>query len=112
MSASRKVIICYDESEVGRTVLEWVNSHSILLPNDEVTVVTAINEDIAKIEGSSSWTSMSVGIVDSLDYRGYIKELETQGRRHLAEAVQAFHDVGVVSSYRNMLMVSILIFRK
>lgn len=93
---SRKVVICYDESEVGRQVLEWVNSHSILLPNDEVTVVTAINEDIAKMEGSNLWTSLDVGTCERT-FQDIATTLEREGRQHLSEAVKAFHQIGVVS---------------
>lgn len=105
-SNSRKVIICYDESEVGRSVLEWVNSHSILLPNDEVIVVTAINEDLAKVEGSSGWTSMAGGVIEANDYRMLVQGLEREGRQHLSEAVQAFHQVGVVSFFFFCIFIS------
>jgi hypothetical protein len=94
---SRKIIIAYDESNIGRQVLEWVNSHSILIPTDQVIVALAINEDIAHVEGTPGWQAPLPGGIDAArEYRENIRELESTGRSRLAEAVQAIHSTGVV----------------
>ena len=96
-AAPRKVVICYDESDAGRQALEWVNGHSVLLPNDIIYVVTCINEDVAKIEGPSGWQTIAIGGIDcAADYRHTIAQLESQGREHLAEAVHAMQSLGLV----------------
>jgi hypothetical protein len=98
----RKVVICYDESEAGRQTLEWVNSHGILLPTDELSIVTVVNEDLERIEGIGSWATTTVGGVGGVqDYRTVVKHLEKQGRIHLAEAVEAIQTLGVVSKALN-----------
>lgn len=95
---SRKVVICYDESTTGREDLEWINSHLVLLPEDELTIVTVINADLEKIEGIGSWATTTVGGVGGIqDYRHVVHLLEEQGRESLAKAVQAIHNLGVVS---------------
>lgn len=96
-AAPRKVVICYDESQAGRQALEWINSHSVLLPTDNIYIVTCINEDVAKIEGPSGWQTVAIGGIDcAADYRHTIAQLESQGREHLAEAVHAMQDLGLV----------------
>ncbi|GAN03010.1 hypothetical protein MAM1_0032d02460 [Mucor ambiguus] len=92
----RKIVICYDESEASRQTLEWVNGHGVLLPTDEITVVTCINEDFAKIEGIGGWQTIAIGGIDcAADYRHTITQLESQGRERLAEAVEAMHTLGL-----------------
>jgi hypothetical protein len=96
--APRKVIICYDESEAGRQTLEWVNSHGALLPTDELSIVTVVNEDLERIEGIGSWATTTAGSAGGIhDYRNVVQHLEQQGRVHLAEAVEAIQTLGVVS---------------
>lgn len=98
---SRKIIIAYDQSIVGIHVLEWINDHRILLPNDDVTVVLAINEDYSKIEGPGGWTALGgLGGSDaSRSYRETIRLLEKEGKEHLDEAVYAIQQTGVVSAF-------------
>lgn len=98
---SRKIIIAYDQSIVGIHALEWINSHAILLPNDDVTVVLAINEDYSKIEGPGGWQALGgLGGVDSgREYRETIRLLEKEGQEHLDEAVYAIQQTGVVSAF-------------
>ncbi|CAO3609985.1 unnamed protein product [Mucor fragilis] len=92
----RKVVICYDESEVSRQTLEWVNGHGVLLPTDEITIVTCINEDVAKIEGPGGWQTIAIGGIDcAADYRHTVAQLESQGRERLAEAVHSMHALGL-----------------
>ncbi|KAL9543697.1 hypothetical protein PS6_009146 [Mucor atramentarius] len=92
----RKVIICYDESEASRQTLEWVNGHGVLLPTDEITIATCINEDVAKIEGPGGWQTIAIGGIDcAADYRHTVSQLEAQGRERLAEAVHAMHALGL-----------------
>lgn len=96
----RKVIICYDESEASRQTLEWVNGHGVLLPTDEITIATCINEDVAKIEGPGGWQTIAIGGIDcAADYRHTVSQLEAQGRERLAEAVHAMHALGLVSRH-------------
>ncbi|GAA5817362.1 hypothetical protein MFLAVUS_010906 [Mucor flavus] len=96
-SASRKIIITYDQSLVSLQVLEWVNSHSILLPDDDVTVVLAINEDFSKIEGPGGWQAQGgLGGLDSTrEYRETVRLLEKQGQERLDEAVYAIKQLGI-----------------
>ncbi|KAI8880153.1 hypothetical protein K501DRAFT_225430, partial [Backusella circina FSU 941] len=92
-SAPRKILIAYDESEVGRQVLEWVNSHSVLLPNDEVVVATAVNEDISKLTGPGVGWQASPALGENIEVD--IKILEDQAKERLTEAVYAIRDSGV-----------------
>lgn len=92
---SRKIIIAYDKSVVGLHVLEWVNSHAILLPNDDVTVVLAINEDYHKIGGPGGLG----GLDSSRTYRETVAILEREGQEGLNEAVYAILQTGVVSAF-------------
>lgn len=98
-SASRKIIVTYDQSLVSLQVLEWVNGHSILLPDDDVTVVLAINEDFSKIEGPGGWQAQGgLGGLDSTrEYRETVCLLEKQGQERLDEAVYAIKQLGIVS---------------
>ncbi|GAA5796003.1 hypothetical protein HPULCUR_001369 [Helicostylum pulchrum] len=96
-SASRKIIIAYDQSIVGLQVLEWVNSHSILLPGDDVTVVLAINEDFGKIDGPGGLQVQGGlgGLNSTLEYRETVRLLEKQGQERLDEAVYAIKQLGI-----------------
>ncbi|CEP11923.1 hypothetical protein [Parasitella parasitica] len=94
--APRRIVICYDESEASRQTLEWVNSHRVLLPTDEIYIATCINEDVAKIEGHGGWQTIAIGGIDcAADYRRTIQSLESQGRERLAEAVGAMRALGL-----------------
>lgn len=94
--AGRKIIIAYDGSEASRQVLEWVNSHSILLPTDQVTVAIAINEDGVRLEGLGGMEAPVLGGLEgSREFREVVKELEKEGKEKLAEAVYALKEVGV-----------------
>jgi hypothetical protein len=92
--APRKILIAYDGSEAGRQVLEWVNSHNVLLPDDEVIVAIAVNEDISKLAGPGvGWQAApAMGENISMD----IQMIERQAKEHLTEAVHAIRDIGVV----------------
>ncbi|KAI9481061.1 MAG: hypothetical protein EXX96DRAFT_565231 [Benjaminiella poitrasii] len=94
--ASKKVVICYDQSLVGRKAVEWVNSHGLILPQDELIIVTVINEDISNIDGSAGWQAIASGGIDcAVDFNSTIRRLEEQGREHLVEAIQTFHALGL-----------------
>lgn len=96
--AGRKIIIAYDGSEVSRQVLEWVNSHNILLPSDQVTVAIAINEDGVRLEGLGGMEAPVLGGLEgSREFREVVHALEKEGKEKLAEAVTALKEVGVVS---------------
>lgn len=97
-NGGRRVIVTIDESEVSLEVLEWVNSHSILLPDDDVTVALAINEDFSKIAGPGGWQAEGGGGLDAVrNYRETIIEFERRGQRSLDQAVSAIEKTGVVS---------------
>jgi hypothetical protein len=99
-NSPRKVIICYDESEAGRQVLKWVNTHGVLLPTDILTVVTVVDEDLKETEDIKSWdTTGAGGAEDIQDYRNVVKHLEHKGRAYLAEVVEAIQTFGVASIY-------------
>lgn len=103
--AGRKIIIAYDGSEVSRQVLEWVNSHSILLPTDQVTVAISINEDGVRLEGLGGMEAPVLGGLEgSREFREVVHVLEKEGKEKLAEAVDALKEVGVVSeSFKSSL---------
>ncbi|KAI7888422.1 uncharacterized protein EV154DRAFT_517879 [Mucor mucedo] len=94
---SRKIVIAYDQSIVGIKVLEWINDHHILLPNDDVTVVLAINEDYSRIEGPGGWQAVggSGGVNAVNSYREAIRVFEREGQEHLNEALFAIVQTGV-----------------
>ncbi|KAG2236514.1 hypothetical protein INT48_000814 [Thamnidium elegans] len=96
-SASRKIIITYDQSLVSLKVLEWVNSHSILLPDDDVTVVLAINEDFSRLEGPGGLQVQGVlgGLDSTREYRETVRLLEKQGKERLEEVVYAIKQLGI-----------------
>ncbi|KAI9348398.1 hypothetical protein BD770DRAFT_327301 [Pilaira anomala] len=95
-NGGRRVIVTIDESAVSLEALEWVNSHSILLPDDDVTVALAINEDFSRIAGPGGWQAEGGGGLDAVrNYRETIIEFERRGQRSLDQAVSAIEKTGI-----------------
>jgi hypothetical protein len=94
---ARKVIIAFDESQIGYKVLDWINNHGVLLPTDEVTLVLVINEEGARLEVLGGTEAPVRSSFETREFRECARSLEGQAKQRLATPVKSIQYFGIVS---------------
>ncbi|KAG1144635.1 hypothetical protein G6F37_006163 [Rhizopus arrhizus] len=91
----RRVLIALDETGSGKQVLDWIHSHHILAPEDEITVATAVDEDVSHVEGPGMQSApMSSTTNATEDFATDLRMLERHGKQHLSNGIQTLQQLG------------------
>lgn len=88
---TRTIIICYDHSPPARNAIKWAISRKLFLPDDSVILTTALDEDVAAIEGGSLAVPNVVGGAGdyfAADYAERVQKMEKDAEHELKEAVE------------------------
>jgi hypothetical protein len=104
----RTIIICYDHSPSSRFAIQWAVSKNIFLPDDSVTLATALDEDVAAIEGGALAVPNVVGGAGDFfitDYTQRVEKMEKDAEHDLKQAVEEIrqHVVSVDNGTANMM---------
>jgi hypothetical protein len=87
---TRTIIVCYDHSPSSRNAIKWAVAKNIFLSDDTVILTTALDEDVAAIEGGSlaipnvAW---STGDFIAADYAERVHKMEKEAECELKLAV-------------------------
>ncbi|CAO3680741.1 unnamed protein product [Umbelopsis ramanniana] len=87
----RTIVVCYDHSPSSRFAIQWAVSKKIFLPDDSVTLATALDEDVAAIEGGALAVPNVVGGAGDFfvtDYTQRVEKMEKDAEHELKEAVE------------------------
>lgn len=91
LDMTRTIIICYDHSPPARNAIKWAISKKLFLPDDSVILTTALDEDVAAIEGGSLAVPNVVGGAGdyfAADYAERVQKMEKDAEHELKEAVE------------------------
>jgi hypothetical protein len=94
---ARKVLIGYDHSEISNNAMEWIVKKKAILPDDNITVVTIVNDDAIAVEGTFGLESTLVGPAAWMadDYRERVSQIEKDSTDALKSVVNWFSSKGV-----------------
>jgi hypothetical protein len=87
----RTIIVCYDHSPSSRNAIQWAISNKIFLSDDIVTLATALDEDVAAIEGGALAVPNVVGGAGDFfvtDYAERVEKMEKEAEYELRQAVE------------------------
>ncbi|KAL0087640.1 hypothetical protein J3Q64DRAFT_1697417 [Phycomyces blakesleeanus] len=92
----RHILFAYDHSAIANHAIEWAVHHNLLLPNDNITVATVVNEDIVAIEGSFGLEAAAVGPANWIadDFNQRVTQLEEHANKALEQVVEWFRTKG------------------
>ncbi|KAI8879277.1 adenine nucleotide alpha hydrolases-like protein [Backusella circina FSU 941] len=93
---TRKVLIGYDHSEISNKAMEWIVKKKAILPDDNITVITIVNDDAIAVEGTFGLESTLVGPAAWMadDYRERVSQIEKDSTDALKSVVTWFNSKG------------------